>query len=169
MTTKLSARITNFEATPRIMNAVGLSHGRMRVAQGTVDLETTDIDSGDIIHLDVFPADARVFGLWLAADDMDSDGTPTLAFDVGVYSTAKVAKDIDAYATAVTLGQAATALTDYVNEARNINEIGQKLYLDAGDTAASHDAQYYISLTVSNVAAAAAAGDLSWVIQYTMD
>jgi 5-hydroxyisourate hydrolase-like protein (transthyretin family) len=168
MTTKNTARITNFEASPQIMNAVGHSHGRSRVSQGTVALATTDIDSGDIIHLDVFPADARILRIWLAADDMDS-GSATLTFNVGVYTVGAAVKDIDAFASAITLGQSVTALTDYVNEARNINEIGQKLFLDAADTLASHEAQYYISLTVSNVAATAVAGDLSWIIEYTID
>ena len=169
MTTKDTDRISNFEASPRLMNAVHHSHGRIRVAQGTVALATTDLDASDIVHLDVLPAEASIVRLWLAADDLDSNGTPTLAWNVGVYDTSGTVKDADAFASAVTLGQAATALTDYANEARNINEIGQKLYLDAGDTKASHDPQYYISLTASTGAATAAAGDLSWVIEYVVD
>lgn len=168
MTTKKTSAITNFEAEPQIMNSTQLAGGRVRVNQGSVALLTTDIDAADIIHLAVLPAEASIMRIWLASDDLDS-GSPTLAFDLGVYTTAAVAKDIDAFASAITLGQAVTPLTDYVNEARDIAEIGQKLLLDAGDTVASHDNQYYISLTVSNVAATAVAGDISWIIEYVVD
>jgi len=169
MTTKLSAEITNFEASPQVVNKTQNSGGRVRVAQGTVALATTDIDDNDIIHMAVLPAEASIVHIWLGADDMDS-GSPTLAFNLGVYTTAKVVSDEDAFASAITLGQAAsTVTTDYANEARNINEVGQKLFLDAGDTVASHDSLYYISLTVSNVAATAVAGDMSWIIEYVID
>ncbi len=169
MTTKKTAAITAFEATPRTMTATQNAHGRIRVNQGSVEVATTDIDASDIIHLAVLPAEASILKIWLAADDLDSGG-PTLAFDLGVYSTAAVAKDIDAFASAIVLGQAATKpTTDYANEARDIDEVGQKLFLDAGDTLASHDEQYYISLTGSNVAATAVAGTISWIIEYVVD
>ena len=169
MTTKLSTEITNFEATPQVYNSTVNSGGRLRVAQGTVALATTDLDIGDIVHLAVLPAEASVVSIRLASDDLDSNGTPLLTWDVGVYTTAKVASDIDAFASAITLGQAATVFTEYAFEARVIEECGQKLYLDAAATLASHDNQYYISLTCFAAAATAAAGDISYNIEYVVD
>lgn len=169
MTTKNSTQITNFEATPRKLNPTQNSHGRMRVAQGNMELATTDIDDDDIIMLAVVPGEAAVMHIWLGADDMDS-GTPALAFDVGVYTVAGVVKDRDAFAAAITLGQAASKVTtDFVDEARDIDETGQKLYLDAGDTLASHESEYYIALTAETVAATAVAGTLAWKIEYVVD
>ncbi len=169
MTVKKTAAITAFEATPRTMTATQNAHGRIRTNQGSVAVETTDIDAADIIHLAVLPAEASIIHIWLGADDLDS-GSPTLAFDVGVYTTAGVVKDANAFASAITLGQSASKpTTDFANEARNIDEVGQKLYLDAGDTLASHDEQYYISLTGENVAATAVGGDISWIIDYVVD
>lgn len=39
---------------------------------------------GDIIDFGLIPANASVTDLIIDADDLDSNGTPTLAFDVGV-------------------------------------------------------------------------------------
>ncbi len=168
MTTKKTAAITAFEATPRTMTATQNAHGRIRVNQGSVALLTTDIDDDDIIHLAVLPAEASIIKIWLGADDLD--GSTGLQFDLGVYTTAGVVKDRDAFALEITLGQSATKpTTDYANEERNIDEVGQKLYLDAGDTLASHDEQYYISLTGETVASSAQAGDISWIIEYVVD
>ncbi len=169
MTTKKTAAITAFEATPRTMTATQNAHGRIRTNQGSVALLTTDIDAGDIIHLAVLPAEASIIHIWLGADDMD-DGGGALTFDLGVYTIAGVAKDINAFADAITLGQSASKpTTDFANQVRDIDEIGQKLFLDAGDTLASHDEQYYISLTGDVVADTAAAGDISWIIEYVVD
>lgn len=40
--------------------------------------------ANDIVDLGVLPANCRVVDAVLDADDMDSNGTPTLAFDVGI-------------------------------------------------------------------------------------
>jgi len=169
MTTKNSTEVTNFEAVPQIYTATQNAHGRMRVAQGNLEVATTDIDDDDIIMLAVVPAEASVLHIYLGSDDLDS-GTPALAFDLGVYTTAGVVKDRDAFASAITLGQAAAkGVIDFANEARDISEIGQKLYLDAGDTQASHDNQYYIALTGETVADTAVGGTISYIIEYVVD
>lgn len=169
MTTKDSTLVTNFEASPQTMNKVYQLGGRVRVAQGTIALATTDLDVSDIVMLAPLPTSASIVSLKLAADDLDSNGSPTLAWNVGLYTTAGVAVDADCYATAITLGQAATAFTEYRYEAANINTCGQQLWEDGGVSTNPDGGQYYVALTASTGAATAAAGDLSFIIEYVVD
>lgn len=168
MTTLDSNLITNFEASPQVMNPVYKLHGRKRVAMDSFEVATTDLDAADIIHLCPIPTGAAVTSIKLASDDLDSNGTPTLAFDVGLYESDGTVVDIDYYATAITLGQAATALTEYMQEVRNIDDIGQRVWEDGAQTA-DPGGFYYISLTVQTAAATAAAGTLAFIIEYVLD
>lgn len=165
MATKNSTLVTNFEAGD-LSPSQELS-GKLRVAQGTVALLTGDIDAADIVMLAPVPSNASITSIRLAADDLDSNGSPTLAFNVGLHGTDGTAADADCFATAITLGQAATAFTEYAFEARNINETGQLVWEDA---AASSDPGgfYYVSMTVSTGAATAAAGDIAFIIEYVV-
>jgi hypothetical protein len=78
------------------------------------------------------------------------------------------AKDADFYATDITLGQAATAFTEYRFEAADINTTGSRVWEDAGDSS-DPGGQYYLSLTVSTAPATAVAGDLAFIVQYVVD
>ena len=168
MTTKNSDLVSNFEASPKVFNPIYQQHARKRVAQGTIALATTDIDNNDIIMLVALPVGASVTSIKLASDDLDS-GSPTLTFNVGLYQTDGTVKDEDCYASAITLGQAATAFTEYAFEARNINLCGQRVWEDAGDSSQPDDAQYYLAVTVHAAAATAVAGDMSFQIEYVID
>lgn len=169
MGTKNSTLVTNFEASPQTMNKVYQLGGRVRVAQGTIALETTDLDLNDVVMLAPLPTGASILSIKLAADDLDSNGAPALAWHVGLHDTDGNAVDADCYATAITLGQAATAFTEYRYEAANINTCGQQLWEDGGVSTNPDGGQYYVSMTVSTAAATAAAGDLSFIIEYVVD
>ena len=169
MTTKNSTLISNFEASPQVASNVYQSGGRMRVAQGTIALATTDIDNDDDIMLAAIPVGASVTSIMLGSDDLDSGGSPSLTFNVGLYTTAGVVKDEDAYASAITLGQAATALTEFAFEARGIEKCGQRVWEDAGDSSRPDAQLYYLAVTVNAAAATAAAGDMSFIITYVHD
>lgn len=168
MTTKNSDLVANFEATPKVQNATQELHGRVRIAQGTIAMGTGDLDLNDIVLLAPVPTNASIVSIRLAADDLDSDGSPALAFNVGLHDLGGTVIDADAYASAITLGQAATVFTEYAFEARNINACGQRVWEDAGDTS-DPGGQYYVSMVVSTAAATAAAGDLSFIIEYVVD
>lgn len=155
------------------LNAAAVDGGKLRVAAGTIALATTSIDeANDVVMLCGLPTGAVVHSIRLAADDLDSNATPALAFNLGLFpevdSAIAAVKDADAYASAITLGQAATAFTEYAFEARNINLCGQKVYQDAGDTSDPDDV-YYLGLSVSTAAATAAAGDLSFIVEYSVE
>lgn len=169
MTTKNSTLVSNFEASPKVYNPAYQHHGRVRVAQGTIALATTDIDNNDIIMLVPLPVGVSITSIKLASDDLDSGGSPSLTFNVGLYQTDGTVKDEDCYASAITLGQAATAFTEYAFEARNINVCGQRVWEDAGDSSQPSDAQYYLAVTVQAAAATAAAGDMSFIVEYVVD
>ncbi len=170
MTTKNSTLVSNWIASPQVLSPSYQLHGVTRTAQGTIELATSDIDDNDVIHLMPIAVGASITSIKLAADDMDSGGSPTLTFNVGLYTTAStpVVKDEDCYSTAITLGQAATAFTEYAFEVRNINVCGQRVWEDAGETT-DPGGQYYLSLTVQAAADTAVAGDLSFIVQYVVD
>jgi|DEB0MinimDraft_3_1074331.scaffolds.fasta_scaffold00070_11 hypothetical protein len=169
MATQNSDLVANLEATPSVANATQELGGRVRVAQGTVAVAADGSGTGDIIMLAPIPTNASITSIKLASDDLDSNGSPALLWDVGLYDTSGTAKDADFYATDITLGQAATAFTEYRFEAANINTCGQKVWEDAGDSAQPEAATYYLAMTVSTAAATGAAGDVSFIVEYVVD
>lgn len=150
--------------------------GATHTVQGTIALATTNVDEvGDTVLLCEVPGNASIVSIRLASDDLDSNGTPTLTWDLGIVkdpvwvsSTTVTATtvDDDVYATSITLGQAATVFTEYAYEARDINVCGQTVALDGGETA--HADPRFIALTVDGAAATAAAGDLSYIVQFVV-
>ena len=83
-------------------------------------------------------------------------------------STAGTIKDEDTYATLVTTWQSATALTEVTNEARDINEQGNAVWQDAGDSA---DPQAIYEICVYQTAAVTtdAAGTAVYRVLYAID
>ena len=157
--------VTNFVATPSVKNDSQQLHGVKRIAQGTIALASGDLSATDTVMLAPIPTNASVSSIKLFNDDLDS-GT-TMTTDVGLYTTAIVAVDDDAYASAITdLRGAVTTGTEVAFEARNINAMGQKVWQDAGQSS-DPGGYYYVALTFD--AAGDTAGDLSFVIEYTVD
>ena len=165
MTTTKSDIVTNLDASPKVFNHKN-EVGGLKVVKGTLALGTGDIDDNDIIHLAKIPSSASIVSIKLFNDDLDSNGTPTLAANVGLYDKDGVVVDEDAYASAITTLQAAnTAGVEVAFEARNINAINNEIWEDGGQTADPKEG-YHVSVTIANGAATAAAGDLSFVIKY---
>lgn len=84
--------------------SVGPGHNRQElIAEAIVEITTAMIDNtNDEVGLFWLPAGAVVTGATIAATDMDTNGTPTLAFDVGDDS------DEDRIFAASTVGQTGT-------------------------------------------------------------
>ena len=111
------------------------------------------------------PTNAIISSIQLFNYDLDSVSTNTT--DVCLYTTAIAAVDDDAYASAITnLRGAVTVGTEVAFEARNINKCGQKVWQDAGQSS-DPGGYYYVGLLFD--AAGDTAGDLSFVIEYTVD
>lgn len=169
MGTKYSNLLADINATPRELLHAGVQSGKVRRYQGTVALVAADLDANDIIMLARVPSDLRISHIWLFNDDLDSNGTPTLASDVGLYDLDEAVVDADAYASAIaTLQSANTAGVNVAFEARDINAMGQAVWKDAGKTE-DPGGEFLIGLTLTTGAATAAAGDVSFVIEGTLD
>jgi hypothetical protein len=157
--------VTNFVATPQVKNDSQQLHGVKRIAQGTIALASGDLSATDTVMLAPIPTNASISSIKLFNDDLDSGSTNTT--DVGLWTTAIVAVDDDAYASAITdLRAAVTTGTEVAFEARNINKCGQKVWEDAGQSS-DPGGYYYVGLLFD--AAGDTAGDLSFVIEYTVD
>ena len=156
MGTKNSTLVSNYEATPPVMNDASLLHGVLRVAQGTIALAAGDSDDDDIVMLAPIPSNASVSALFIGSDTLGGSCT----FNVGIYTSAGVVKDEDVFATAVA---DAGAMADVRFEAANINTCGQKMYELAGDST-DPGGVYYIAATMA--AAGGTGGDMSFVIHY---
>jgi len=167
---KKSDEITNTEASPQVFNNVAVSGGRIRVATGAIALETGDLDNDDEIRLAKLPSNAVIHKIGFKNDDLDSDVTPTLTANVGVFEAGGTGiKDEDAFATAITTFQSANTTWQYIeNEAKDINEVGQALWED-GALSADPGGLLEVGIKLSAAAATAAAGDLSYLIEYTVD
>jgi hypothetical protein len=162
-----SSEVTNFLATPQVLNEPTNIHGVMRVACGTQAMASGDLSAGDTLMMCMVPTNATVLSIKLFNDDLDS-GT-TLTVNIGLYTADGdvTAKDVDCYASADTTARAAvTAGTELAYEARNINLMGQKVYQDAGD---STDPGGYYFIGFESDAAGDTAGDVSWIVTYVVD
>ena len=159
MTTKDSTLVANFEATPPVANDAHNLHGVMRVAQGTIALDTTDSDSGDIVMLAPIPSNASVPSIQVGSDALGG----SCAFDIGIYTTAGAVKDVDAFASAVADG---AGMAEVRYEAADITTTGQQMYELAGDSE-DPGGFYYVAATMT--AAGGTAGDMSFIIQYVVN
>lgn len=176
MTTAKSAQITNLDASPVVLLTPAELHGRIRTAAATIEAATGDIDAADVILMCRVPMASKVHSIRLYNDDLDSNGSPTLAADVGLYyggnnttGTKGAVIDADCYGTAVTTLQAANTLgVEVAFEARDIANIAKYVWEDAGLT--SNPGGYAdIALTVTTGAATAAAGTITMLVQYIVD
>ena len=157
--------VTNFVAVPQVKNSSQQLHGVKRIAQGTIALAVGDLSAGDTVMLAPVPTNASISSIKLFNDALDSASTNTC--DVGLWTTAVAAVDDDCYASAITdLRAAVVTGTEVAFEARNINTMGQKVWQDAG-VSSDPGGVYYVGLIFD--AAGDTAGDLSFIIEYTVD
>ena len=156
--------VTNFVAVPQVLNPAQQLQGVKRIAQGTVALVAGDLGANDTVMLAPIPSNASITSIKLFNDALDSGTTNTA--DVGLYTTALAVVDADAYASAITdLRAAVKTGTEVAFEARDINKMGQKVWQDAG---LSSDPALTYFVGISFPAAGDTAGDLSFIIEYTV-
>ena len=184
MATAYSTELTSFEATPQVMADSGSAGGKVRVWSDTIAAGTGDIDDDDIIMMAEIPSNAKIKSIMLYNDDLDSNGSPTLKTDVGVYNgnvkfndtdgsaTAYAAEgviDRDCYGTLMTTLQAPnTAGVEVRYETLGVETVGNYIWEDAGLTS-DPGKNLRIALTIETVAATAAAGDITMVVEYIVN
>ena len=166
MTNQNSQMIIDAIASPVVLTPVGLSGGRERVIMGTMEVVAATFDAdGDTLRLTKIPTGARITSIELAADDLDTSTDSDIS--VGLAEEDGTIIDEDAYALSVTL-QAAFAMTRVENKTRDINNVGEQVWQDAGkttDPGGLVEIVLYQTATVGSVAL----GTLSWIIKYTID
>jgi hypothetical protein len=157
--------VANFVAVPQVLNPAQELHGVKRIAQGSIALVAGDLSANDTVMLAPIPSNASISSIKLVNDDLDSGSTITA--DVGLYNTDLSVVDADAYASAITALRAAVAApgTEVAFEARDHNKTGQKVWQDAGLSVDS-GAVYFVGINFP--AAGDTAGDLSFIIEYTV-
>ena len=184
MATAYSTELTSYEATPQVMVSPASAGGKVRIWSDTIAAATTDIDDDDIIMMAEIPSNAKIKSIMLYNDDLDSNGSPALVTDVGVYNgnvkfndtdgsaTAYAAEgviDRDCYGTVSTVLQGAvTAGTEFRYETLGIETVGNFMWEDAGLTS-DPGRMLRIALTIETVAATAAAGDITMVVEYIVN
>jgi hypothetical protein len=156
--------VTNFVTVPQVLNSAQQLHGVKRVAQGTIALAAGDLSASDTVMLAPIPSNASITSIKLFNDDLDS--STVITADVGLYKQDLSVVDADAYASAITdLRGAVKTGTEVAFEARDINKMGQKVWQDAG---LSSDPALTYFVGIGFPAAGDTAGDLSFIIEYTV-
>jgi hypothetical protein len=156
--------VTNFVTVPKVLNSAQQLHGVKRVAQGTIALAAGDLSASDTVMLAPIPSNASITSIKLFNDDLDS--STVITADVGLYKQDLSVVDADAYASAITdLRAAVKTGTEVAFEARDINKMGQKVWQDAG---LSSDPALTYFVGIGFPAAGDQAGDLSFIIEYTV-
>jgi sulfate adenylyltransferase subunit 1 (EFTu-like GTPase family) len=156
--------VTNFVTVPQVLNSAQQLHGVKRVAQGTIALAAGDLSASDTVMLAPIPSNASISSIKIFNDDLDS--ATTITADVGLYKQDLSVVDADAYASAITdLRAAVKTGTEVAFEARDINKMGQKVWQDAG---LSSDPALTYFVGIGFPAAGDQAGDLSFIIEYTV-
>lgn len=156
----------------------------LRVSADTIEAATTSLDeTGDIILFGVvIPTSAIIRSVKIFSDDLDSDGTPAIAYDVGYFAASKfisktsgtkttrvqdVVLDADGLASAVTTSQAGSKVGEEVAfEAKDIAKINQTVWQDLGyDEDPGGDIA--IGLTITTAADVAVAGTISILVEFS--
>jgi hypothetical protein len=177
ISTVKSELITDLEASPIVVQKG--KRGGVNVVIDQDAVPTTSIDEiGDVMLFCPVPSNAVILDVVLYNDDLDSNGSPALAANVGLYysgvggsqkkdgNVSGTVIDADCFGTAVTTLQAANvAGTSLRFEADNIINIKKEAWEVAGLTA-DPGGWFYVGLTVTTVAATAVAGDIVVKVEY---
>ena len=74
MGTKNSDLVSNFEATPQVLNNSALLHGVVRVAQGTIALAAGDSNDDDVVMLAPIPSNATISNIYVGSGCLSFGG-----------------------------------------------------------------------------------------------
>lgn len=168
MSTAYSNLMTNLVATPQVQNPVGKSGGRVRRMADTFEVLAADVANADVILLCRLPTNVRIKSIKIGNDELDSNGSPTLTFDLGVQRPDGTAVNDDCFVTSSTQFQSAAALTELLYETLTIADTGKYLWEHAGLTE-DPGGMYDIAITFDAANATAAAGTIAFEIEYTLD
>lgn len=169
--------MANFDLTG-ISSIVHKGLSNLKVDAATFEVTTAMLDNADdnIFTPIVLPSNARLIELEIFSDDLDSNVSPALAYNIGLAYTGigrgqagKVTTDIidaDCIGTAVTVGQAANVVGGHLQfEARDIANVNKELW-EIGGLTADTGGYYSIVLDLTTAAATPVAGSITIVAKY---
>lgn len=176
-TTVKSENVTNVETNPTAL--LDKKNGQLNVVIDQDAVATTSLDeAGDVTLFGPIPSNAVILDLEILNDDLDSNCTPALAMDWGLYysgiggtqakdgNTSGTVIDVDAFATAETNLQAAKKVwTSIRYEADDITDCDKEAWSVAG-LSADPGGLFYVGCSVETAAGTAAAGDIVVKITY---
>lgn len=185
MATTKSARLTNRENG--LQQDARLVKGKLMSSQDNEAITTGELDAADVILFDmVVPSNGIHEGVFIYNDDLDSNGTPTLALDIGLAAaedftsttsstntkhSADDVLDADLLVDGATDAQAAT--TDWTRMTPDSATFGPedagKAYWELLGYDNDPKVNFRVAITVAGAAATAAAGDLALRIDYYVD
>lgn len=170
MANQLSQIITDLDASPVVKVNPTEIGGVHREAIATIAMTTGA--ASDVKRFVRVPSRARVVKVELANDDLDSNGVPTLATDIGLYDVnGGAVVDADFFASAITQLQAAqpvyqdvTYESGVVTVANRPKRIWEQLAL-ASDPGKDYD----VAFTYTAGAATHANGNATLRVTYVVD
>ena len=176
-TTVKSENTTNIEASP--ITSLDRKSGRVKTIIDQDAVATTSLDeAGDVTLFGPIPSNAVILDVKILSDDLDSNCTPALAMDWGLYysgiggtqykngNTSGTVVDVDTFATAETnLQSATTTWTSIRFEADDIVDVKKEAWEAAG-LSSDPGGLLYVGCSVETAAGTAAAGDLVVRIDY---
>lgn len=176
-TTVNSNNVANVVATPR--TALDRKSGRVKTIVDSATVATTSLDeTGDIVLFGPIPSNAVILGVKVVNADLDSNGTPALTVDWGLYysgiggnqaftgKTIGTVIDADVFEAADTALQAAVKVPDdkrLVTDA--VGDIVKEAW-EAGGLSSDPGGLFLVGMTVVTAAGTAAAGDVVVRIEY---
>lgn len=176
-TTVYSEAVTNIIADPIVV----LDHkqGELKLLIDQDAVATTSIDeAADVTLFAPIPSNAIIKDILVMNDDLDSNGTPTLEGDWGLYysgiggnqkasgNTIGTVIDANCFADADTGLQAAVVDPRSVRYiTANITSADQEAW-EVGGLSADPGGLFFIGFTVGTAAATAAAGDVVVMVEY---
>lgn len=135
------------------------THGESKVRQGqyVVAALTTPLVANDVINLCYLPPYARVVGAVFSADQLDTNGTATLALEAGDGGFTGVPALANRYFTTTTIGRVAAPAAANTNQV--MNPLGQNFYNN-------QNVPLLITATCLTAAATWQAGNIYFRIDY---
>lgn len=170
MANQSSQIITDQDATPIVKTNTLEQGGVRRSAIATLAMTTGA--AADIKRFVRIPSRALVLSVQIANDDLDSNATPTLATDVGLYKNAAdggAVVDADFFASAITQLQAAAGFTDVTYESAVVTVANRaKPLWDQLGLSADPGLAYDVALTYTAGAATHANGNVTLRVDYVL-
>lgn len=177
MATEKSANVTNIEASP--ITVLDRKRGRIKTVIDQLAVSSGGVgDVGDILLFGPVPSNAVILDVLVLNDDLDSNGTPTLEGDWGLYysgiggtqkkdgNTSGTAIDDNCFEDADTALQAAVTSWNskrFVTD--NITDVEKEAWEVAGLTS-DPGGLFYVGFSVDTAAATDAAGDVVVRVDY---